>query len=72
MTERERYQKRRTYFVEYAKANRAKRREANRRWVAKRKGAVIAAAQPIVIPRQIEGIAARFAAYRAEKLRRVA
>ena len=32
MTEAERYQKRRAYFAAYGKANRAKRREAQRRW----------------------------------------
>lgn len=32
MTETERYQKRRAYFAAYGKANRAKRREAQRRW----------------------------------------
>lgn len=32
MTERERYQKRKSYFVAYAKANRERRRENARRW----------------------------------------
>lgn len=34
MTEAERYQKRRAYFAEYGKRNRAKRRENQRRWVS--------------------------------------
>ena len=32
MTEKERYQKRKAYYVEYAAKNREKRREASRRW----------------------------------------
>lgn len=72
MTERERNASRRDYFKAYAAANRAKRREANRRWVAKQKAVAIAAAQPIIVPREIEGLTARFLAYRTAKKQRIA
>ena len=39
MTEAERYQKRRAYFAEYGKRNRAKRRENQRRWVSENREA---------------------------------
>lgn len=64
MTEKERYQKRKAYYVEYAAKNRDKRREASRRW---RKGKAARPKPQPAIELTGETLRERFLAFRKAK-----